>query len=107
MTRTFVHDLTGATAIGGSFELQSEHRVPVEGREVLVLLGAAIVDTACCGASGCRYALVPGYLVEYRQGETAEGVPVSRVEPVVGEAAQRAARRAVEARFTVNQVVFW
>ena len=107
MTRSFTHDLAGATAIGGSFELQSEHRLTVDGREVLVLLGVALVDRACCGASGCRYALVPGYLVAYRSGETAEGVPVSEVEPVTGESARRAVKRAVEDLATVNQVVFW
>lgn len=107
MTRSFVHDLGGATAIGGHFELHSEHRLVVEGREVLVVLGAALVDTACCGASGCRYALVPGYLVGYRSGESDAGVPLSEVEPVQGEGAQREVRRAIEGQFTVNQVVFW
>jgi hypothetical protein len=105
--RTFVHDLRGATAIGGSFELQSEHRLTLDDREVLVLLGVALVDAACCGASGCRYALVPGYLEAYHAAMTAEGVPISQVEPVVGEAAQRAVRQAITGAFTVNQVVFW
>jgi len=107
MTRTFVHDLSGATAIGGHFELESEHRLEVDGREVLYLLGMANVDTACCGVSGCRYALVPGYVVDWRAGQTAAGVPTTEVEPVLGESAQRAVRRAIEARITVNQVVFW
>lgn len=107
MTRTFVHDLSGATAIGGHFELASEHRIEVEGREVLYLVGVAHVDTACCGTSGCRYALVPGYVVAWHRGRTAAGVPTSEVEPIASEGARRAVQRAIEAEVTVNQVVFW
>ena len=107
MSRPFVHDLSGAQAIGGSFELHEELRLPVAGREVLVLLGAAHVDTACCGVGGCRYAVVPGWILRYRAGSTAEGVPVSEVDPVVGESARRRVREALTAREHLDQIVFW
>lgn len=107
MTRTFVHDLSGARAIAGHFELQSEHRLRVGEREVLFLVGVASVDSACCGVSGCRYALVPGYLVGFHSGRSAQGVVTSEVEPVSAEAEQREVRRAITDEHALNQVVFW
>lgn len=107
MARTFTHDLAGAQAIGGSFELHEELRLTVAGREALVLLGAALVDTACCGVGGCRYAVVPGWILRYRAETDADGVDVSEVEPVVGETEKRLVRQALTAREHLDQVVFW
>lgn len=107
MPERFVHDLAGAQAIGGSFELHEELRLSVAGREALVLLGAAHVDTACCGVGGCRYAVVPGWILRYREETDAHGVDVSEVEPVVGEAEKRLVREALAARERLDQVVFW
>jgi hypothetical protein len=105
--RTFTHDLSGATAIGGHFELEREERLVVDGRELLYLVGKAHVDTACCGVGGCRYALVPGWIASWRQGRSEQGVPTSEVIPVEAEGAKARIRRAIEARETLNQVVFW
>ena len=105
--RTFTHDLSGATAIGGHFELEREQRLTVDGRELLYLIGSAHVDTACCGAGGCRYAVVPGWIEAWRQGRTAQGIPTSEVIPVQGEAARARVRQAIFRRETLNQVVFW
>ena len=107
MGSTFVHDLGGARSIAGEFALQSEHRLRVDGREVLFLVGVASVDSACCGTSGCRYALVPGFVAAFHSGKTDAGVPTSEVELIRAEADRRAVRRAIEERFTLNQVVFW
>jgi len=107
MSKCFTHDLSGAQAIGGSFELHEELRLTVAGREALVLLGAAHVDTACCGVGGCRYAVVPGWILRYREETTPDGVDVSEVEPVVGETEKRLLREALAARERLDQVVFW
>lgn len=107
MTRLYSHDRRSAQAIAGHFELESELRIEHDGREVLVLLGIALVDTACCGTTGMRYAVVPGYVLGWRTGSDDAGLPTSEVEPVPDLPAQRAIGRAIRARHTVTQVVFW
>ena len=104
---TFTHSLQGARAIGGEFELEREERLAVGDREAIYLVGNAHVDTACCGVTGCRYAVVPGWVVAWHSGRDANGTATSEVELIEAEAEQRAVRRAIEARERVNQVVFW
>lgn len=107
MTRLYSHDRHAAQAIAGRFELERELRLSHDGRDVLVLLGTALVDTACCGTTGMRYAVVPGYVLGWHSGSDEEGRSTSEVEPVPDRPAQRAIGRAIRARHTVTQVVFW
>jgi hypothetical protein len=107
VTRIYSHDQHAARAIAGHFALEQELRLFWDGREVLVLLGTALVDTACCGTTGMRYAVVPGYVVRWQAGLDDQGRPTSEVEPVLDLPAQRAVSRLIRERHTVNQVVFW
>jgi len=94
------------TAIGGHYVLVKEERLPFRGREVLYLVGYAVFDTSCCGVGGCGYALVPGFVVEWKSRTGEDGRPVSRVEPIRDEAVQREIRRLIQQRETVHQVRF-
>lgn len=109
MTRLYSHDSSAAQglAIAGHFELERELRLSHDGRDVLVLLGMALVDTACCGTTGMRYAVVPGFVLDWRAGTDDQGRPTSEVELVPDRPTQRAITRAIHARHTVTQVVFW
>jgi len=107
VTRLYSHDRQAAQAIAGHFELDQELRLSHDGRDVLVLLGIALVDTACCGTTGMRYAVVPGYVLDWHSGRDDEGRPTSGVEIVRDLAEQRAIGRAIRARHTITQVVFW
>lgn len=94
------------TAIGGRYTLTAEGRLPFGGRDVLYLLGWAAFDTTCCGAGGCRYALVPGFIVGWKTRQNAEGLSVSLVEPIRDPCVQEAVRRLIEGIETVQQVTF-
>ena len=107
MTRLYSHDTRAAQAIAGHFELEQELRLSQDGREVLVLLGVALVDTACCGTTGMRYAVVPGYVLDWHSGTDDQGRPTSELELVLDAPTQRAITRAIHDKFTVTQVVFW
>jgi hypothetical protein len=107
VTRLYSHDACAAQAIAGHFELDQELRLSTDGREVLVLLGVALVDTACCGTTGMRYAVVPGYVLDWHSGTDDQGRPTSEVELVSDRPSQRAITRAIHAQHTVTQVVFW
>ena len=80
--------------------------LPFRGREVLYLVGCAVVDTSCCGAGGCAYALVPGFILEWKSQTDGDGLAVSQVEPIRDEVTQREVRRLIEEREPVlHQVI--
>jgi hypothetical protein len=106
--RRYVHQELNQeiTAIGGHYALTKEVRLPFRGREVLYLVGCAVVDTSCCGAGGCAYALVPGFILEWKSQTDGDGLAVSRVEPIRDEAIQREIGRLIEKAEPVHQVTF-
>jgi hypothetical protein len=106
--RRYVHQELNQeiTAIGGHYALTKEVRLPFRGREVLYLVGCAVVDTSCCGAGGCAYALVPGFILEWRSQTDGDGLAVSQVEPIRDEAIQREIGRLIEEAEPVHQVTF-
>ncbi|MBI4830425.1 MAG: hypothetical protein HY801_02495 [Candidatus Lindowbacteria bacterium] len=91
MLRTYTHiELNQEVcAIGGHYSLEKEVCMPYSGREVLYVIGLGIIDTSCCGMTGCRYAIVPGYILNWQSGLNANNLPVSEVEPVRDEKARR------------------
>ncbi len=104
----FVHPVLGedVTAIGGHYVLTKEERLRHAGKEVLYLIGYGSVDTSCCGAGGCIYALVPGYVVSYRSRKHPESsLDISLIEPVEAEAHSELATR-LKALEGVTQVHF-
>ncbi len=94
------------TAIGGHCVWVKEDRLPFEGREVLYLVGYAVLDTTCCGVGGFACALVPGFVVEWKSVLSPEGRPVSRVERIRDEATQAEIRRRLRDSERVHQVNF-
>jgi hypothetical protein len=94
------------TAIGGHYMFVKEACLPFRGREVLYLVGYAVFDTTCCGPGGCAYALVPGYVVQWKHSTDQDGRAVSLVEPIRDEAVQREIARCIERVDMVHQVQF-
>lgn len=97
---------TEVRAIGGSYHLIKEARLSHQGREVLYLVGHAAFDNTCCGVGGCAYAIVAGYVLEWKPQANPEGLPVSEVEPVDQPGDQSAIRRQLLEREPISQVVF-
>jgi hypothetical protein len=108
MTSFYVHRPLGETveAIGGSYRLVKEERLPFEGRDVLYLVGHALFDSTCCGVGGCGYALVQGHVGGWRTTTSADGLPMTEVEPIDDEALRDRIRRALVEREKVQQVNF-
>ena len=94
------------TAIGGSYILLKEVRLPFDGEELLYLIGAAIFDTTCCGTGGCAYALVPGFVRQWRYKADANGRPVSQVLPVAGDRLREQIKAVILKKESVHQVDF-
>lgn len=94
------------TAIGGTYVLVKEVRLPFNRREILYLIGHAAFDTTCCGVGGCAYALVPGYILSWKNRMDKDGLAISRVEPVRDRDVQERIRRRIETKEVVQQVTF-
>ena len=94
-------------SISGTFTPTKELRLPYNGREVLCVIGTAVVDTACCGSGSFAYATVPGYVKAWREGTNDSGAPVSRVEPVQDEAARREISKTIRETESIWNINFW
>jgi hypothetical protein len=94
------------TAIGGHHVLVKEVRLPFQGREVLYLVGHAAFDTTCCGAGGCAYALVPGFILNWKYRSEEDGLAVSQVEPIHEDGVQEKVRRLIDKKEMIHQVCF-
>lgn len=109
MKKEYIHQRLNqeVTAIGGHYVLmKKEVRLPLQGREVLYVVGYAVIDTSCCGIGGCAYALVPGFILDWRYKTNEDGLAVSQVEPIHDEAIQKEVRWLIEREEAVQQVSF-
>ncbi len=94
------------TAIGGHYVLVKEVRLPFRGREILYLVGHAASDTSCCGAGGCAYALVPGFVLSWKDTTNEDGQAISQVEPIVNQGMRKQVQASIEEKEVVHQVRF-
>ena len=92
--------------IAGHYTIVGEQRIAHRGRELLCVVGVAAVDGGCCGTQGCRFINVPGTIVAWQERLSEQGVPVSIVEPVEGDAERAEIRELLERRFPHSQVLF-
>ena len=98
---------TDISSIAGYYTPQKEIRLKYNNREVLYVVGRAVIESSCCGVGDWRYSLVPGYILNW-QGETNEtGLPVSEVEPISDEKSRSDIRKIVKEMEIVSQIEFW
>ena len=104
----FIHPVLNRAVrtISGHYILSQEKRLSYNGRHVLYFIGCAVVDTSCCGPGGCSYALVPGYIKEWKY-KTGDGdLSVSRLAPIRDADDQSEIRRMIMKKESVQQVDF-
>lgn len=93
-------------AIGGYYVLVKESWIPFQGRAILYLIGHAAFETTCCGTGGCAYALVPGFVEEWKKRANQEGLAISQIEPITDSHTQQRVRRTLMDIEPVHQVLF-
>ena len=107
MIREYTHELNREVrSISGSYELEKEAKFDIHGKEILYVVGNAVVDSSCCGVWGCRYALVPGYVRQFKTRQDEQGLWISEVEPIIDRAARQEITRAIKEKEIVQQVQF-
>ncbi|MBL7224738.1 MAG: hypothetical protein ISS59_01275 [Desulfobacteraceae bacterium] len=105
--REYKHELNREVrSISGGYELEREGKFEIHGREVLFVVGNAVVDSSCCGVWGCRYALVPGYVKKFKTRQDDHGLWISEVEPIIDKATRQEIIRLLKEKEIVQQVQF-
>jgi hypothetical protein len=109
MVHEYTHDKMNeeVDAISGHYAFNKEVRLPFHKREILYLVGCAVVDKSCCGPGGCAYALVPGYILSWKPKVDDRGMPISEIEPISDEPTRRELIQLIQHAEIVNQVQFW
>jgi len=107
MPREYVHELKSVIhSISGSYELEYELTVEMDRKTVLCIIGTGIVDNSCCGVGGCRFALVPGYVLSLKIYRNDEGLWVSQVESIGDEELRGKITNILKKQELVQQVQF-
>ncbi len=106
--KTYTHPVLNdpVTAIGGTYVITGEQKIGYQGEQLLVFSGHAVFDTTCCGAGGCAYALVPGFVDSYRYGQDDAGRWLSRVRPIEGTQRRKTVTAVIRAETNMQQVQF-
>ena len=107
-TRTYAHIPLNeeVTAIGGHYILEKEVRLPFRGEEVLYVVGMSLVDSSCCAPTGCKYAIVPGYILDWRCRTNADGLSVTEVQPIRDEETRKEITTLIKQSDFVQHVEF-
>ena len=109
MSLKYVHQELGEEVYfpAGFYTPQKEVRLPHDGREVLYVIGRAVVESSCCGTGNWTYGVVPGYIVNWQNTKNEEGLPVSEVEPIRDDKIRENIRRIIETNENASPVGFW
>ena len=95
------------TCIAGYYIPLKEVRLKYNGREVLYVVGRAVIESSCCGIGCWGYVVVPGYITSWQNKTNEAGLPVSEVEPISDRTVRDNIRRIIEEAECVSQVDFW
>ena len=93
--------------IAGFYTPQKEVRLKYNDREVLYVIGQAVIDSSCCGVGSWEYAIVPGYILNWQNKSNEASLPVSEVEPISDEEARNNIRQIIQNYEAISQIEFW
>ena len=94
--------------VAGSYQIESEHKLLYEGREVLYLTGSTSELCGCCGScDSLRFITIPGFIVGWKSQTNDAGFPVTEIEPVADEKDRLAIKKILEREHDVLYIQFW
>ena len=94
-------------SIAGYYTPQEEVRLKYNNREVLYVTGQAVIESSCCGSGSWGYVIVPGYIVNWQNEKNEADLPVSEIEPISDEGAQKNIRQIIKTDEAIPQIEFW
>ncbi len=105
----YTHQKLGENYYGlaGYYTPLREVVVPINGREIIYIIGRAVIESSCCGSGAWGYVLVPGYLLEQQRRTNEDGLPVSEVEPIVDTETKNSLSQLIREREGTDCISFW
>ena len=94
-------------ALAGYYTPLKEVKMQYNDRELLYVVGQAVVDASCCGFSNTGYVLVPGFVVNWKNQQNKNGLSVSEVEPVADKEERIKITKIIKESEMIPQIEFW
>ena len=108
MLKTYTHEtIKEVESISGWYRLEREEKLELRDKTYLYLIGIGVVESSCCGLGGCRYAVVPGSIVNWKSGTNENGQETTSVELVHDENIRKELSAILSEKEKVSQVQFW
>jgi hypothetical protein len=109
MNIEYVHEEMSqeVSTISGRYILYKEARLSFHDREILYIVGYAVIDNSCCGSGGFGFAVVPGYIISWRSKTNDGGIHISQLEPIRDQNTRREVSQLIQNMEIVNQIQFW
>jgi hypothetical protein len=95
------------TTIAGYYTPLKEVRLKYNGKEVLYVVGRAVIESSCCGVGHWGYVQVPGYVINWQNRANETGKPVSDIEPISDKTAREAISRIIREAESIPQIELW
>ena len=93
--------------IGGYYVPYEEVRLPYKNREVLYVIGQAVVESSCCNTGNWKYTIIPGFIESWKNETSEAGLPVSGIELIRDEETQIELRHIIQEAEDVLMMAFW
>jgi len=93
-------------SISGQYAITKEARLPFNGKQILYITGYGLFDTSCCGSGGCGYAVVGGFIKDWKVKKDKDGRYISRVESIKDDDLQKKIRAVIAKIEMVQEIRF-
>ena len=109
MKKEYIHDEIDREErfVAGYYILEDEKRLNYQGKEFMYVVARAEIDNSWCGSGGCRYAIVPGFLIQWKNRTNESGKIVSDVETISDKESKKDIIALLNEKEIINQVQFW
>ena len=94
-------------ALAGYYMPLKEVKLQYKDREILYVVGQAVVDSSCCGFANTGYVLVPGYVTNWKTRTNENGLPVTEVELISDKDEQSKVKKIIKDSEQIPQIEFW
>jgi len=110
MARTeFTHPDLGQEirSLAGYYVPREVQVMPLNSKEVLLVLGDACIDSSCCGCASWSYIQVPGFLVRKHVRGGGEKPEVSEVDTIEDKTVRDALFQSLGKKYPGARVEMW